>query len=80
VPPRFGGALQARSQWTRALRHSGKRLASWAEAVKWERGSTGDLDACRRLYVRSLKEVQDFPEVGTWREGVERGGRHGGVV
>eukprot|EP00752_Nemacystus_decipiens_P008742 g7803.t1 len=53
---------QARRQWDRVLRHSGKRLASWTEAVKWERGTTGDLAACRRLYARSMKEVQDFPE------------------
>eukprot|EP00903_Cladosiphon_okamuranus_P006864 g6685.t1 len=53
---------EARRQWDRVLRHSGKRLASWTEAVKWERRTTGDLAACRRLYARSMKEVQDFPE------------------
>lgn len=64
--PRSPGVLpQARRQWDRVLRHSGKRLASWTEAIKWERGTTGDLAACRRLYARSLKEVQDFPEVGS---------------
>ncbi|CBN77067.1 Sart3 protein [Ectocarpus siliculosus] len=53
---------QARRQWDRVLRHSGKRLVSWEEAIKWERRSTGDLAACRRLYARSLNEVQDYPE------------------
>lgn len=63
---------QARRQWDRVLRHSGKRLASWTEAVKWERGTTGDLAACRRLYARSMKEVQDFPEVSSIGEDSRR--------
>lgn len=55
--------MQARQQWERVLRHSGKCLASWVEAAKWERQVSGDLDACRRLYERGMKEVQDYPEV-----------------
>lgn len=54
---------QVSRQWARVLRHSGRRLASWLEAVAWERKSTGDLGACRRLYTRCIKEVEDFPEV-----------------
>ncbi|CAM9281713.1 unnamed protein product [Scytosiphon promiscuus] len=53
---------QARRQWERVLRHSGKCLASWVEAAKWERQVSGDLDACRRLYERGMKEVLDYPE------------------
>lgn len=45
------------------LRRFGKRLAPWLGAVAWERDSTGDMGACRRLFVRAIREVEDYPDV-----------------